>query len=557
MVLLFLRPESALGLSVDVNAVKKFPNFPAPAGFKIDEPVIIDATIELRQGEFGPITRATVEVSQLTGDGGYLDFGAGKADPAIDLPLPTPPNYTAIEFFDLSDKLPELSGETQGLLFADVDLVQILPDAFGYGYGYRGQQGGGSIKFKIKYTPPGIVGTYRATVKVYNDENAEIGSETPTNTMDFIVVKPLPAGSVVARPTKYPRSSTEALSRDLVVLQAWVSPDIVGNVVSITVNPGLLNANTDTMDPVSKFHPAILAKWSIDSAEANYLLPMKILPQAEPLTCEVCSASIKVVDIAGQELNLSGSNAAKVNLVATRTTFNIYLMPGINFISTPLQCSAATTLCNGDEFNLSVLLDQPMVNAQAGKTGSGDVIVAVWYYCSDIVSGDTVLTCADINTGDPGDAVFAGFSPGPAPDLLDTIGAGRGYIIKTKPVGDAFQTMVDARSDAQFTTAVPVPIRITFTGDVLAGDASSTTLPAAAVKQVWNLVGLHSERDSTAGNLLKKVDTPALSQRLWLQLFDFRNSVDILLNDAGNVVRDPLTGRPPHIAGARRFPEPV
>ena len=87
-----------------------------------------------------------------------------------------------------------------------------------------------------------------------------------------------------------------------------------------------------------------------------------------------------------------------------------------------------------------------------------------------------------------------------------------------------------------------MPIKLTFTGNAVAGPATRL-LPGTEVKPVWNLVGLHSERNSTVGDLLQKVDTPRTARRLWQQLFAFENSLGILMNSNG-VVHDPQTKRP-------------
>ena len=220
----------------------------------------------------------------------------------------------------------------------DVELAQTIPDAFGYGFGYRG----GRIKFTITYTPPELAGTYKATVAAFFDEGVTRFA-LAVDTTEFKVVPPLLTDDVVALSTVYPRGETEALSRDLVVLQAKVKDDVAPNVVSVTVDPGLLGPDPQQMDRTIEFHPSLREKWGLtpsDPGYVHYLLSLTIIPQAEPLTCEVCEATIKVVDIAGQEVNLSGSSGAKVNLVETRERFNVYLMPGFNFVSTPLQCSA-------------------------------------------------------------------------------------------------------------------------------------------------------------------------------------------------------------------------
>ena len=115
-------------------------------------------------------------------------------------------------------------------------------------------------------------------------------------------------------PPYTPRSDTEALSRDLVVLRARISDEVAEHLVSVTVDPGLLGPTARSMDRTSQFHPAMLAKWGSaieDPGEANFLLPMKIIPQADPLT-GTFSTSVKATDISGQEVELTDSSAPTV-----------------------------------------------------------------------------------------------------------------------------------------------------------------------------------------------------------------------------------------------------
>ena len=160
MALLFLRPDSGLGLTVEVSAVKKFPDFPAPAGFKLGDPVIINADVGL-QGDFEPIKKVTLTVAQDTGDAGFTGF-------TVNLPFPQAPNYAPIASADISGSLPVVGGQTQGKLFVDVRLVETTPDPFGYGYGYRGKLGDGFIKYTITYVPPKIRGHIRPLSGCYS-----------------------------------------------------------------------------------------------------------------------------------------------------------------------------------------------------------------------------------------------------------------------------------------------------------------------------------------------------------------------------------------------------
>ena len=132
---------------------------------------------------------------------------------------------------------------------------------------------------------------------------------------------------------------------------------------------------------------------------------------------------------------------------------------------------------------------------------------------------------------------FVSFAPGRAFNNLLSIGAGKGYIIKTKE--RVFQSRIEG---TQFpNTAVPVPLKLTFRGRS-APDPGSP-LPPTPVKPSWNLIGLGSERDSTVGNLVSNVDLEVAGERLWVSLFAFKNALDILLDGQGNVVRD-AEGKP-------------
>ena len=205
MVLLFLRPDSALGLTVDANAVKKFDGL--PAGFKLLDPatgqpetVVIEAEVVLSGGEFTDITKATLAIAQTSGTAGFKDFGTGDNDgPAVTLPLPAAPNHTAISDEELTSQLPDNGGSDQGLLFVDVELVNASADAFGYGYGYRGLKGGGKVKFVIRYTPPSLAGDYSAVFRVYFQDTLRASSIT-----EFVVLAPFSSSQVRSRTTVYP-----------------------------------------------------------------------------------------------------------------------------------------------------------------------------------------------------------------------------------------------------------------------------------------------------------------------------------------------------------------
>ena len=201
MALLFLRPDSALGLTVDVDAQAKFEGF--PAAVPLDQPQIIGVEINLPEGEFQAITSATLGIVQTTGAGVFIDFGSG-GDPTVVIPLPVGPNFDKIVFEDLSDQLPvDGGGNTQGKLFVDVELVRAIADAFGYGYGYRGGRGGGLIQITMSYTPPSLSGVYVATVDVLSNVS---GPDTvlASSQTQFSVLDPISGDAVTVLSTMYP-----------------------------------------------------------------------------------------------------------------------------------------------------------------------------------------------------------------------------------------------------------------------------------------------------------------------------------------------------------------
>ena len=202
MVLLFLRPDSALGLAVVVEQLENVRN--QRFGFKLAEPVLIKAEVRFEGGaQIITADSATLDITQVTGDPGFLSVTSLKL-PVREV---TDENLTA--------QLPvDSNGDTQGTLFATVvfDAVKIVPadsdPAFAYAYDGVGETGG-VIGYILTYTPPPIVGDYRATVTVKTDQ-------TVTASTNFSV---LPGLKIFALATLYPRSDTEALPGDLVILQ--------------------------------------------------------------------------------------------------------------------------------------------------------------------------------------------------------------------------------------------------------------------------------------------------------------------------------------------------
>ena len=417
-------------------------------------------------------------------------------------------------------------------------LNQVIPDGLGYGYGYLGTGDlGGTIDFTITYTPPSIAGDYKARVSVTTPTQSI--ASTPTN---FSVLSGL---TTTALSTLYPASGTEALGGDVVILQVDVSAKakdiaVVNDIPKATVS-GDLVTGTVSMIAASQFHSSLRAKWGVSSA-ADLLMPLKLNTNAGEF-----HPSIKVEDIAGQTAELKGtdSSAATIKVVSSRTTFNVFLMPGFNFISPPLQCTspAPTSLCSGDEFSIAQLLDQKVSNVSSAflsaisKTADSvrlsDVVAAVFAYNSTSKSFD----------GFSSDGITSN-------DSLSNMGVGRGFIVTTATTGggtiDPFTRNTESTNTQFPNTGVPVPLKLTFTGKVVADPGA--TPPRTAVTSPWNLVGPHTEKDTAVNVFLRSVTVP---ERTWETLLAFKNELDISLDQAGKLKL--LAGGKPEIILVTRF----
>lgn len=528
MVLLFLRPDAAAGLTVSVDTPQNARN--GLAGFKLGEPVIIRTSVGFI-GQPDIVVESSLTIIQETGDAGYVNI---TGDKTVDLPI----GLHSGTGDDISDRLPTSGGVRQGKLIFTGDFKSIIKfgvggfGGFGYGYGYKSAEGtSGIIEYVLEYTPPAIAGDYKAVITI-----STTGQKFPTETT-FTVLPPL---DVKALGTLYPTSDGEALPRDLVILQLGLGltkPKDIRTVSSksqVIVAAGDLVSNATSMVEASKFHESLQKKWDVSSA-ADFLLPLKVPSSAIPGRF---FATVTVEDTAGQRFTTSSSatppTSPRVDVVSKRSSFNVYLMPKFNFITPGLQCVATgdslAGLCTGDdsvEFDITKLSKVSNVNpaflSAIGKTAGTVKLV-------DIIE----VIFAFQATGDIG---FPFFVDGSASDTLRTMKVGRGYIVKTSGDStlDPFTRLLDT-GDALFpTTKIPVPIKLTFDGKVIAKGGAGTTgvqLPTTRVERRWNLVGPHAETDTAVGVFLQPVAVP---RQKWETLIAFRNLLDVSLDANGDV----------------------
>ena len=159
LVLLLLRPDQALGLSVDVVASKN-----GDAGqsmFAQDEDVTIDIEVDL-EGREEELVSATFVVRQAEGESGFtgiiIDLPTGQGDYVTGGP-------------------PEgVDPDSVGSARLNVAYDGISPGSSGSAMSYSG----GKIVYSIVYSPPEIGGSYTATVDFRTPQEARSSLSTFT-----------------------------------------------------------------------------------------------------------------------------------------------------------------------------------------------------------------------------------------------------------------------------------------------------------------------------------------------------------------------------------------
>ena len=143
--LLLLRPDQALGLSVDVVASKN--GDVAQTMFTQGEDVTIDVQVDL-EGREEEFLDAVFEVSQTGGEAGFT---------GIIIELPTE------EGTYVTGAPPEnVNPDSVGSARLEVVYEEISPGSSGSAMSYSG----GKIVYSIIYSPPEIGGNYTATVNI-------------------------------------------------------------------------------------------------------------------------------------------------------------------------------------------------------------------------------------------------------------------------------------------------------------------------------------------------------------------------------------------------------
>lgn len=341
------------------------------------------------------------------------------------------------------------------------------------------------------------------------------GTGPVSSSTTFSILKPLNATALT---TLYPATEDgTALPTDMVVLQLDLTDTKASDIFKTSVSAPTINGALPMVD-ASKIHTSLREKWGV-STSADLALPMRVNSTAVPGTFGL---AVTAEDIAGQVLSLSPTSGPQVKVASGRATFNLYLLPTFNFITSPLQCSGSAPLCNSSaEFDLAELLKQTVPTSALNP----DFVSAI--SATGPVPLNKILQSAFRYDGSSG---FKFFDVGTSSGGFDSLGVGRGYVLKTTVATGNVSPFKLNTSGSQFSTGVPVPIKLTLTGKFIADEESLP--PSTAVAPKWNLVGAHAEIDSSVGLFLRPVTVP---EQTWETQIAFINSLDIDMDTSGKV----------------------
>ncbi|MDP3064614.1 MAG: putative Ig domain-containing protein, partial [Chloroflexota bacterium] len=253
--------------------------------------------------------------------------------------------------------------------------------------------------------------------------------------------------------TMYPVGEFSARAGDEAIFQANASDPGSGILKVEFIMPGG-SVPAGMMLTAADIPAAVRDKWG---TTAGYLLPFELPSSAASGTYTV---TLKATDNAGN------TKTATVNatVVATLQAFNLYLMPGRNLVSLPLQPTSGT------DFDIATLLNQLAPNSNLGAGAKlSDVIDTISYF-----TGGTAAT-----------GTWLMYSTGPAADTLTTVTTGLAYWIKMK---DGVFKLSDPLAPGLPQTAAP--IKLTIVGQFL---NSEDVPPTYDVVKDWNMRGLHAE----------------------------------------------------------------
>ncbi|MBI2873275.1 MAG: hypothetical protein HYY00_08830 [Chloroflexi bacterium] len=354
---------------------------------------------------------------------------------------------------------------------------------------------------------------------------------------DLILVLDVTAPTLTVLPVIYPVGNISARQKDPVVFQVTAADDFSGVKTVEFVLPG--SGTTQALEPVANIPGAVRDQWQI-SLLANYVLPILVPSGTPPGTF---SLNIKATDASG---NVAVGQVQAV-IVATLQAFNIYLMPGFNLVSMPLQPDASYD-------TVAEVLEQVVPNVNPdfqAVTGISTVklkhVVESVTWWSGGVSGvgafkgyftaspldstvdpfdDVEFTAAPPNKWNVGNGFWVRareFLKNPATGdviWINNAGAtGTQAVIDGTPGARPVRVFKQSEALLPGATGTPAPIKATIGGQFLAPGAVP---PTFNVVDGWNLVGLHSEKTVLVSQFLRGLTVPTVK---WSSLLTYDNEI--------------------------------
>jgi hypothetical protein len=180
------------------------------------------------------------------------------------------------------------------------------------------------------------------------------------------------------------------------------------------------------------------------------------------------------------------------------TAWNVCLQRGANLVSVPIQPT---------DGSIATLLDQSVSNGGTGVSKLSDAVTSIQYWTGG-------------RTGTGAFQVYAGLPS----DDLSVITEGRAYWVFT--------------NEEKFKAADPLPgfstnsyscMNMTVAGLFL---SPGEVPPVFDVDEDWNMVGRHTEEDTTVEKFLKSVTVPT---QTWSSLMTYKNAQDFDYANTGSL----------------------
>ncbi|MBI2853275.1 MAG: helix-turn-helix domain-containing protein [Chloroflexi bacterium] len=237
---------------------------------------------------------------------------------------------------------------------------------------------------------------------------------------------------------------------------------------------------------------AVIDSWGIKEntkEQMNYVIPMQ-LPSGLP------SGDYTWTVVAQDAAGNTSNQTVPTKIVTSLEAFNTYLMPDWNLVSLP------------------VMPTTPSVATLVNSANATGLFERIWYY--DASQNGTSAEWTFFDSSGAGD--------------LTTLGAGKGYWLKMKPLTSFTEAGKVSGPMAVGLPNTPAPVKLTVAGTVL---LPQQVPPTYTVYAGWNLIGLHAEYARDINTALAGVKSPTTSLSIWASLLEYQNYIYFPMEQGG------------------------